>query len=385
MAAMSGLSAVFAAACPRSPHDSIPASFSAKAAPAWTSLLDRSSGWIGADGIFTVPLQDAKARNSMDSTLLVFSDTMIGSIAGDSLVPGWRMVHNTVAYLRGHQSLKDRIAFYWDRDSSGRPVSMFVPRTPMARPGDYYWLGDGFCDHARGGTVYLFAYRIHSAGTGDFAFREVGIVLLALPPGSRPPFREQRQIDAPLFFSRSGETVSFGSGILVNTNQAGAQHPDGYVYVYGIGGRKKEVFVARVRPEDFEEFSRWRFWNGNGWVKDMRRAAPIADQASDELSVTALADGRYALVFQQGGMGAFVGMRIGAGPAGPFGPVIRLWDCPESGAHQTFYTYNAKAHPALSQPGSLVISYNVNAFRFFQTIHAFPHLYHPRFITVRVP
>ena len=43
----------------------------------------------------------------------------------------------------------------------------------------------------------------------------------------------------------------------------------------------------------------------------------------------------------------------------------------------------AKAHPALSQPGELLISYNINSFDFSKDIKKFPHLYRPRFIKLK--
>ena len=41
------------------------------------------------------------------------------------------------------------------------------------------------------------------------------------------------------------------------------------------------------------------------------------------------ADGRYVLVFQLDGLGRDVAARVGTSPVGPFGPVRRLWTCPE--------------------------------------------------------
>jgi hypothetical protein len=95
-----------------------------------------------------------------------------------------------------------------------------------------------------------------------------------------------------------------------------------------------------------------------------------------------LPDGRYALVFQINGMSSFVGMRLGKTPFGPFGPVIKIWECKEP-QQKNIFTYNAKAHPSLSAPGELLISYNVNAFNFLNEIKADPNLYRPRFIRIK--
>jgi len=119
------------------------------------------------------------------------------------------------------------------------------------------------------------------------------------------------------------------------------------------------------------------------WNADMQKVAYITDGVSDELSVTPLADGRYVLVFQSGGMSSTVGMRIGASPVGPFGPVIKLYECPEAKENKNYTMYNAKAHPSLSKPGELLISYNVNAFDFWNEIQKNPTLYRPRFIKLK--
>lgn len=363
--------------------DSGTAMFRVEEAPRWTALFLRNRGWFGGDGIFSIPLRSPGGES--DSVLWIFSDTMVGDVAGGKLQPGGRMIHNSVAYLAGHAPEADRLRFYNGTDSAGRAATLFVPRTPEARAGDYYWLGAGFSNASAGGDIYLFAYRMHNSDARDWSFRQVGNVLIVLKAGSHPPFTEQRQLETPFLLSGRDETdnASLGAGILDNTAAASVPSPDGYIYVYGVRGRAKEMIVARVRPGAFEDFASWRFWDGSHWQASMARAATVTDSVSNELSVSPLPDGRYALVFQVGGMGDQIGMRIGRTPYGPFGPIIRLWTCQES-RHPHYFTYNAKAHPALSAPGELLVSYNVNAFDFTQEIRANPHLYRPRFIRVRL-
>lgn len=92
------------------------------------------------------------------------------------------------------------------------------------------------------------------------------------------------------------------------------------MYIYGVRGEKKELIAARVKPEAIEDFEEWRYWDGSKW-----------NQARIDSS---------------------------------------------------FFTYNAKAHPNISRPGELLVSYNVNSFEFFEKIQEYPHLYRPRFIRV---
>jgi sialate O-acetylesterase len=356
--------------------------FTVTTAPEWDQLFIRNSGWFGGDGIFSIPMNGVDSIGAANKTLLVFSDTMLGEIQNGTLQPGSQMINNSVAIMDCTLPEDTCIKFYWKKGDTAKAASVFVPTTPRAQKGEYYWLGDGFVNKAVGNTTYVFAYRIQNTTEG-MGFKETGNALLIIPPGSKPPFTNHRQKDTPFYFSSDNisGTGSFGAGILVNDQSSGALHPDGYVYVYGVRGIGKDVLVARVKPAQFENFSSWRFWDGKTWTADMQKAAAIANKASNEMSVTPLPDGRYVMVFQVDGMGGSVCMRIGSSPYGPFGPIIKLYDCPET--KEGFYTYNAKAHPNLSQPGELLISYNVNAMDFFNVIKTSPNLYRPRFIKVK--
>ncbi len=105
--------------------------------------------------------------------------------------------------------------------------------------------------------------------------------------------------------------VYFGSGVFVNTKKAGAPHPDGYVYIYGVMEGKKSLIAARTRPRKIEEFDRWTFWNGESWVKNKEEVAPITEHVSNELSVTPTGDGRYLLTFTVMGLSEKIGIQVG--------------------------------------------------------------------------
>ena len=356
--------------------------FVVEEAPEWTALFRRSSGWFGGDGIFAIPLNGKENGLSSNSkNLVIFSDTMLGEIEGDSLKPGFSMVNNSLAYLQGSRPTADNIEFCWAKDPESRPQSLFVPRSPSAQEGDYYWLGDGFLNVDLDSTLYIFAYRMRNLDNGEeWSFKEMGTDLIALSLRDSVPFVHQRQIETPLRFEDGG----FGAGIFVNTEQAGAPDPDGFIYVYGVRGMEKHLMVARVLPKDFENFGAWRFWDGKEWSPKMEEVTMVTRGVSNELSLSVLPDGRYALVFTLNGLSPVVGMRIGDSPYGPFGEVIELYEAAEM-QQKNYITYNAKAHPSLSAPGELLISYNVNAFSFFEEIKANPYLYRPRFIKLRFP
>lgn len=352
-------------------------------APEWTDLFDRSSGWTGADGIFSIPLSGVDATGEGGTrTAFLFSDTFLGDVNPDGTrAPGTRLVNNTIGILSGDRPDPRKLRFVWGREG-GEPAAVFVPETPLASPGDYYWLGDGFVSQALGGTTVLFAHRVRSV---DGWFEQIGTALITLPPGSRPPFRDHEQTDFPFWRPDMDGRGAFawGSGLFVNTAEAGAPDPDGFVYVYGSEQTPfvKHLLAARVPAAQFGDFSAWRFYDGEGWSPDVADAARLADRVSNELSLTPLPGGGYGLVFQIDTIGPHVVGRTAPTPVGPFGPIRRLYTTPESG-QPGLTVYNAKGHPHLSEPGTLLISYNVNALD-FGAHFADADIYRPRFVRLR--
>lgn len=372
-------------ACTSSPapesnvKQSAPLSYRVEAAPEWTALFHRTSGWFGADGIFSIPLDGNDAQTAKDTTLLIFSDTYIGEVQDGKPLPGNKMVNNTVAYVNGLKPDPDQITFHYKQATDGSPETFFVPNNPNSKPGQYYWLGDGFVNRAMNNTLYLFGYHVEMTGPGVFDFVEKDVSLIAVPDASAPPFEGHRQLVAP--FQVANETLGeghLGAGMYVNTEWAGAPEPDGYVYVYGCIGGDKNLVAARARAEQFESFDTWEYWNGKEWQADINQLAAITNAVSNELSVSALPDGRYILVFQVLGLSDKVGIRFGESPIGPFGEIEEIWRTPEF--DEGIWCYNAKAHPALSQPGELLISYNTITADFWNDIQQDAHIYRPRFI-----
>jgi len=373
---------------PSEAKERAPSSVVVERAKAWTKLFDRTSGWTGADGIYSIPLSGQETPGAATPTLFVFSDTFIGEVGRDGLrKPGSTLVNNTLALLSPNQPAPGNIQFFWGKEADGSPRAVFLPATPETQPGDWYWLEDGL---ALDGKVHLFALRMELGDGGAFNFKVAGVARITLPLNSPHPLQDQVQVDTPLYFTSADEAYEhvFGGAILPNTPEAGAPAPDGYVYVYGyrsdLASGKKEAIVARVPPADFDSFGAWRFWNGLDWVTEVGDVAPLAgtDWLSSEFSVTPLPDGRFVLVYQKFGIGQETAVRVGSSPTGPFGSPVTLWTCPEASVDPDIYCYNAKAHPHLSAPGELLVSYNVNTFDFADQVYA--DIYRPRFIRVRL-
>src|SRR5699024_5185989 len=219
-------------------------SFTVEEALDWTALFDRTSGWFGADGIFSIPLIDREnANTSKKNVLFIFSDTMIGDIVNGKLQNGSKMVHNSVAYMEGNRADRDEIHFYPDKKNSSEVGTSFTPETSDAQKGDYYWLGDGFVNHSLKENIYIFAYHMRNTSSKEWSFKQVGNALLVLEKDSKPPFKNYKEIKTPFLIEGEEETESssLGAGIFANVQTADVPAPDGYIYVYGVKGKSKDL------------------------------------------------------------------------------------------------------------------------------------------------
>lgn len=360
-----------------------PLSFSSEPAPEWTALMERTSGWFAADGIFSIPLDGKETQGKKrKKTLFIFSDTYIGEVENNVPKPGNVMVNNTTAWLEGLEPRESAIRFEYHQNAEGQPLSYFVPDNEVSKEGEYFWLGDGFINHDKNEALYLFAYHVHKTGPNVFDFEQTHVALLKIKNPSPEGMSDYEQMPTYLgFVHPEFGRVYFGSGIYVNTRKAGAPDPDGYVYIYGVMEVNKSLIAARVRPADIEAFDRWTFWNGRAWVNNKEEVASLATHVSNELSVTPTGDGRYLLTYTILGISDKIGIQVGESPVGPFGEVQEVYTCPEY-AEKGLFPYNAKAHFHLSKPGKLLVSYNTITFNFWEDIQKDASIYHPRFVWV---
>ncbi|MBX2966585.1 MAG: DUF4185 domain-containing protein [Cyclobacteriaceae bacterium] len=382
---------ILAAACnpsgkePSSPKADTLVSYNVKVAPEWTDMFYRNEGWFGADGIFAMTLSgdESVGAGAKDSVLMYFSDTMTGTVIGDSSVKDFKMINNSFAWVTSLNPSDATVRIFYNQDKDGKPANFFDPNTPDSQPKEYYWFGDGFVNQEDNNSINIFGYRTIDNSEASWDFELTGVTLITVPAGK--PFSEQSQIDMPLYLTIEGVGAgTFGSGIFVNTKAAGAPNPDGYLYIYGLLDPNKQLVVARVKPARIKDIAAWRFWNGAAWDTNMENVKPVTDRVSNELSLTPLKDGRYLLVFQADGIGDHTAIRIGESPVGPFGPLQKIWKVPEVSDPPGIIPYNAKAHPVLSHENKLLISYNTISLDYFNDILKYPHMYRPRFFWLEI-
>ena len=358
--------------------------FSSEPAPEWTALMERTSGWFGADGIFSIPLDGREEQEAEGKkTLFIFSDSFIGEVENGVPKPGNVMVNNTTAWMEGNIPDKASISFEYNTNDNGEPCSYFFPDNEQSAEGEYFWLGDGFINQEKGNALYVFAYHVHKTGPNVFDFEQTHVALLKVKDPSPGGITRYEQLSTHMgFVHPEYGRVYFGSGLFVNTKRAGAPDPDGYLYIYGVMEKDKSLIAARVRPKKIEEFSEWTFWNGKEWVSRKEELTPLASHLSNELSVTPTGDGRYLLTFTVMGISDKIGIQVGESPVGPFGKIHEVYTCPEY-AERGLFPYNAKAHYHLSKPGKLLVSYNTITFNFWEDIQQDATIYHPRFVWVK--
>lgn len=358
---------------------------SVQQSPAWDKIFVRKHGWFGGDGIFCAAFNGEETYNSNQNKIIFwFSDSMFGDSNNDKAQPGSTMINNSVALSNTAIPDSINIHFFSAENAEGKPETLFIPSTPESQPDEFYWLGDGFVNQEIQNNIYIFGYRIKNTKQGTWGFKEMGNTVIVIPAASQPPFADYKQMDIPFFKGKDiDSTGMFGAGILVNTRLAGAENGDGYLYIYGIRGANKSVIVARVIPKNIEKFDYWTFWDGKKFSSNTKDIVPITSKAGNELSVSPLPGGKYILV-SQNGLNGKIYYQIGDSPVGPFRNAVEIFDtAPTVSKNANYFTYNAKAHPILSPPGELLISYNVNSFNFFEDILTDAHLYRPRFITMK--
>ncbi|MDN5745263.1 MAG: DUF4185 domain-containing protein, partial [Nocardioidaceae bacterium] len=220
-----------------------------KALNRFTSELRSSEDFLGGDVGASVELQDSR-------TLFVFGDTLRSAdYAGQRFVRNSMLVREEGCMQM--VSPADRGAIIPDR-SGGKPGSSV----------GYWPMSIGRKQYPGYDLVAVSAQRVRSSGTGAFDFENLGasIAVFMVPRGGTPQLVDQRDIgpddpgrDRPAWGAASA--VDKGWAYLYGTSTSGTDLVFGYA-----------LSVARVRPSDILDQSKWRFWNGSEWGRDAGRA-----------------------------------------------------------------------------------------------------------------
>ena len=357
---------------------SSPHCFAQTPAQEWDALFQQTEGWLGADGIYSLDLGfDSASGIQLDLSapqLLWFSDTFCGETRNNGTEYGKReMVNHSFAVMEGRSPDKGNIHFFFKRDWNSAKAENIIE--------GHYWLQDGI---RYGNKVWLTGILVGEA----WKPRRIDAITIALDPETnRPDFTKIKVDDqAPLSIKRNNAQAVWGAAILDVCD-------DGYIYVYGYvdrfkEGSRKDMVVARVPREKFEDYDEWSFFNGNEWTKDRETVfesrAAVVRNVSTEFSITPIPvktdQKKYILVYTPGTISEKVAFRVGDSPTGPFNEEQVFYSSPIPREIRGVRCYNAKAHPIFSNDKGLLVSYNVNR---LGNIARKPDEYRPRFIWLK--
>ena len=356
----------------------------AKEASEWTAIFDRrgETGWLGADGIYSVSLDGNDAFGSANdgtTTFFIFSDTLMGTAQKSGEVTDFAgMPAQTSALFTGNSPKFDDATFIYGFSANGNPGEHLF--------GEHKWMLDCY---VQGESLYILGFP-----QKDWKPEQIDMITIPIRDG-KPIYEEYSETEniSELWHKIGDEHLyAFGIGITANTASAGAPSPDGYIYIYGYRDAiqemsRKDLIVGRIHENDFPDFSKFTYWNGDGWVSTIEDCAILLCDVSCEMSVTAVTtgpfSGKYIAVYTAYTRSSDIMYAIGDTPVGPFDTPVKCYTAIEHGqvgasGHGTRVVYNAKAHPHLSRGDKLLISYNVNVEG--DAVSQWTTDYHPRFL-----
>lgn len=339
--------------------------FSVQPLPEYDALFDRTDGWTGADGAFTVAL-DAT------TTLWLFSDTWVGKIRDGKHVES-TMINNSVARQCGFDPRSAAVEFFY-KTKEGKPASLIEPADGRG----WFWL---FAGTMTGKSLNLFLKQIVKTSDDVFGFRHAATWLGHVEnPFDRPTDWKIAQTKIPWDRSDKNGNLEFG---------AAALKENGFVYIYGAKEEKREgwlhrfLILARAPEETLGDFSSWRFYRKSNWTDDFTQAERLCDKIGSEFSVSYQRErNKYLLLTTENGMSEKIQIRTADKPWGTWSDPVTVFTCPDGKGDSSYFTYAGKAHPMLSAPNELIFTYVCNSFDFGKMVSD-SRIYHPRFARIR--
>jgi hypothetical protein len=337
-----------------------------RAAPEWDTLFQSQSGWIGADGAYSVPL-------STNTTLWLFSDTFVGDVK-DGRRTNVVMINNSVALQAG----TNRPEFFYGTGRDGKPASFIKPKDRRG----YFWLMHGTRTES---GLYLFLLQVVTVRPNDpFGFKLVDCWLGKVTnPDDPPPKWRVTQQKVPFTKLTSKGGLIFGGAVVREGD---------FIYIFGGDSRQEakktaaqnRMVLARSPAEHLGDFDQWCFLANDDWQKDFKKVTPVLSNVGSEFSVSWLpARKRYAAVYSEGIWGRIL-LRLAPSLTGPWSEPNLVYRCPEMTWSPKVFCYAGKAHPELaSAPDELLITYAANSGNFWEVISD-ARLYWPRFVRVKL-
>jgi len=376
---------------------------------AWSDALMPLGGerahFCGGDGAASCPLPG-------DRTLWLFGDSWIARIENGRYGPGAAMVNNVAAVHtnppRGEAPEPGAVKAYFGPPPKPGAMSGFVmPGEPERNvepagrtPERWCWPCDGavLIGEAPAQKLVIFyadlSRRVEDPKPDDvWNFRFVGnrIAVIDNPADAPDAWRMKQHELTPRHAPGGAPTISWGVAAI---RDAGSDREPELI-VFGVDGSNtwdKLAMMARVPESKVQDFGAWRFRTGDTggadgkpeWSTNEADAKPVMHNIVDEFTIHRQEiEGRERWVLIQGEpmLGHRVLVRFAERLEGPWSDGQAIYTIPEPGADKNLITYGAKAHPRLSAPGELLVSYCINSLDFGQMTRDV-EIYRPRFVHV---
>lgn len=293
----------------------------------WDSVFTRyGNGWTGGDVAASYKLPDGRL-------LWLWGDSFLDTVYPNRQRPVVGFIHNQVTTMNNAGG--DFITYYGG--TKRNPLPYFE-----ASGNTFYWPCFTFMNSANT-NVYIFLDRVETFGSGAFDFKVTGVDVAVL----RYP---SLAIEKILPFTR--DTV-------VNWSGDAYESSDGYVYLFGVESTKYNKFIHVARTPKNNPL-KVTYWNGSNWVAEAQSTVRVLGGISQGFSFF-MHKGRQYLLSQENLLGPKIYLWDAASPVGPFTRKRLVYTTPDKVGNFKVWTYNAKAHPALSVNDSLLVGYCTNS------------------------
>ncbi|MCX7699257.1 MAG: hypothetical protein N2039_00100 [Gemmataceae bacterium] len=332
----------------------------AKPRPDLAAAFARTEGWTGADGAYSIPLNERR-------TLWLFGDTWIGRIENGRRVAS-RLINNSGAWQDLSPPSPPR--FFW-RGTANEPAALL----PASTSDTWLWPGDGAVVQ---GKLFLFVHvvRRQPKGPPAFQFDWFADELWCIDePTEEPTKWSPRRLPLDPRWRWGVACRVSGEHLFVYSLPNGPRRP---LEAPVVVGRTWLTDLVRGQPvwETLAE--------GDRWTTDLDAAQPIFRDGASEMSVQQVRgfDGFWA-VYMPLGISRDIVVRHAPTPAGPWSQPLKVYRCPKE--EKDLFVYAAKGHAELSEKdGQIIITYCRNLAASLGEHVKRPDVYRPQFVEVQL-
>ena len=315
----------------------------------FTSYFKRSSGWIAADGAYSIALNNGQS-------LWAFGDSHINNYdAATQSVPCLFDARSSLLLISISSPLNQTTL-----PGNQGTNSYFLP----ANGNNWTWPGPGY---QNGDTIYVFVNKIGQ---------------------NVPDTPSVAKVMLPGYSFNSYYSIPYKNGI--NFNYSIIQDSD-YYYIYGTktNGFGNDLFVARYPANNI--YGAWQYYGSNGWGANINSINRIWDEFTSSFYVFKLKSD-YVLITTEFSVGCNQGKNIYVAtaptPCGPFTNQHSVWQVDDTLNGDWPVYYIANPHPEFDNGhNELLITYSINSYGdCFNTCvngRMDPNVYRPR--AIRVP